>query len=318
MGDDFVDKSGFTQKMGFDRPSWKKRFFVLKKNEVSYYSNERDGKAGKGEKGRFVLDFLSRSKIKPVETGTILVNTNALSAKNTKVTLRKPYLLQIGDCRWNTSDLRTFYVSCDSQLDRDDWLKALVNNCDVYINSEEGKRDREKIPAEGARREAFRIWEEEQKRADLKAKEEKENKDKQAKHKAMREEPWYQVHTLCSKGTLEELRNAVETQGIDISLRNPNGGSTLLQAATYGNLEIMRYLIESKVDINGASNGGNTALHAAACMGFYDAARLLLEKGADKDLVNREGKTAAQSAKSDKIRQLIEGWNGSSDPPEQQ
>jgi len=72
----------------------------------------------------------------------------------------------------------------------------------------------------------------------------------------------------------------------------------------------MKYLVEQGLDINGASNGGNTALHAAACMGFYDAAKLLLEKGADRTLINREGKTAGQSAKNEKIRELIEGWGG--------
>jgi len=312
MGDEsqYQEKMGFTQKMGFDRPSWKKRFFVLRKNEVSYYASEKEGKSGRGEKGRFTLDFLSRSKIKAVETGTILVNTNALSARNTKVTLKKPYLIQIGDCKWKDSDLRTFYISCDSQQDRDDWLKALINNCDVYMASEEGKKDKDKVPPEGARREAFKAWEEEQKRLDARNKEDKENKEKQQKHKAMREEPWYQVHTLCSKGTLEELKAAVEAQpqGIDITLRNPNGGSTLLQAATYGNVEIMRYLIDQRIDINGSSNGGNTALHAAACMGFYDAAKLLLERGADRNLVNREGKTAGQSAKNDRIRELIDNF----------
>jgi len=308
MGDGYIDKSGFVQKMGFDRPSWKRRFFVLKKNEVGYFTNEKDGKSGKGEKGRFTLDFLSRSKIKPIETGTILVNSNALSSKNTKVTLRKQFLLQIGDCKWKDRELRTFYLSFENQSDRDDWLKALINNCDVYIQSDEGKKDMEKVPTDGARLEAYKAWEEEQKKLEQKLREDKENREKQAKHKAMREEPWYQVHTLCSKGTLEELKNAVNNQGFDITLRNPNGGSTLLQAATYGNVEIMGFLVDSKIDINGASNGGNTALHAAACMGFFEAAKLLLERGADRNLVNREGKTAAQSAKSDKIRELIDNW----------
>jgi len=178
------------------------------------------------------------------------------------------------------------------------------------MNTEEGKRDRDKVPAEGPRREAFKIWEEEQKKLEARNREDKEAKEKQLKHKAMREEPWYQVHTLCSKGTLEDLKAEVEAHPdrIDIKLRNPNGGSTLLQAATYGNVEIMRYLIDQNIEINGASNGGNTALHAAACMGFYDAAKLLLERGADRRMVNREGKTAAQSAKNDRIKELIENW----------
>jgi len=316
MGDEtqYQEKLGFTQKMGFDRPSWKKTFLCVKKNEIAYYSNEKDGKTGKNEKGRFQLDFLSRTKIKAVETGTILVNTNALNAKNTKVTLKKPFLIQIGDCKWKDADLRTFYISCETQQERDDWLKALQNNCEVYMNTDDGKKDRDRIPTDGPRKEAFKIWEEEQKKLEQRNREDKEAKEKQAKHRAMREEPWYQVHTLCSKGTLEELKAAVEAQPeqIDIKLRNPNGGSTLLQAATYGNVEIMRYLIDQNIDINGSSNGGNTALHAAACMGFYDAAKLLLERGADRSLVNREGKTAAQSAKNDRIRELIENHGGAS------
>jgi len=303
-------KWALSRKWALIGPVGKNDFFVLRKNEIAYYASEKEGKSGRGDKGRFSLDFLSRSKIKAVETGTILVNTNALSARNTKVTLKKPYLIQIGDCKWKDADLRTFYISCDTQQDRDDWLKALINNCEVYMVTEEGKKDQAKIPPDGARREAFKAWEEEQKRLDARTKEDKENKEKQQKHKAMREEPWYQVHTLCSKGTLEELKAAVEAQpqGIDITLRNPNGGSTLLQAATYGNVEIMKYLVDQKIDINGSSNGGNTALHAAACMGFYDAAKLLLEGGADRTLVNREGKTASQSAKNDRIRELIDNW----------
>jgi len=97
MGDEsqYQEKLGFSQKMGFDRPSWKKRFFVLKRNEIAYFSTEKDGKSGRNEKGRFQLDFLSRSKIKAVETGTILVNTNALNAKNTKVTLKNHFLFKL-------------------------------------------------------------------------------------------------------------------------------------------------------------------------------------------------------------------------------
>jgi len=307
MGDAYQEKAGYLQKMGFERPSWKKRFFVLNNNTVAYFSSEKEAKAQKNEKGRFTLDFLSRYKIKAVETGTILVNSNALSAKNTKVTLKKPYLVQIGDAKWKDAELRTFYVSCDTQQERDDWIRALQQNTDAYMNTPEGKSDISKTPPDGPRREAYNAWLEEQRKADEKARSEAEAKAKQAKHKAMREEPWYNVHTLCSKGTLEELKVAV-SQGSDITLRNPNGGSTLLQAATYGNVEIMKYLIDAGLDINGASNGGNTALHAAACMGFDKAAELLLERGADRTLVNREGKTAAQSAKNENIRDLIENW----------
>lgn len=304
MGDNkYVDKAGWLHKMGFERPSWKKRWFVLEKNVISYY--EKEGK--KGLKGSFVLDFLSLAHIKPVETGTVLVSSNALSAKNQRVVLKKNFLIQIGDCKWNETGLRTFYVSCDTEEERRQWLQAFLHNCEVYVNSLEGQEEEAKVPTDAERKEAYLKYQEEKKKQEEKRKQELAAQEKQAKNKAMRDEPWYQVHNLCSKGSVETLIEGVAA-GADVRLLNPNGGSTLLQAATYGNVPIMGYLIEQKLDINAQSNGGNTALHAAACMGFYDAAQLLLEKGADRTIQNKEGKNAAQAAKTEKIRELIENW----------
>jgi len=296
-GEDVAIK-GFLNKLGYENPNWTRRFFVLSKNEVRYYSNDRDYKAGKKEKGLFFLDFLSRNKIKTLETGATLNSSNALAPKHSKVVLPKKYqhLIQIGDCRWHDNELRTFIVSCEKPEDRDEWIKTLKLNLEIYLQTPESKNDQTKVPSEGPRKEAYNIWVDEQKKLEQEALE-RDRKEREAKTRAMKEEPWYQVHTLCSKGTLDDLKSAVAKKEVDIYLKNPNGGSTLLQAATYGNVEIMRYLIEQGIDINGASNGGNTALHAAACMGFYDAAKLLLEKGADRSLTNRETKTAGQSAK---------------------
>jgi len=177
--DGYVDKAGYMQKMGFERQSWKKRYFVLSKNEVIYYSSQTDSQKGaKYEKGRFVMDFLSRSKIKAMESGTVLADSNAVADRNIKVTLRKPNLIQIGDCAWS-SDLRTFYVSCESQTERDEWLNALLKNLDVYLNTQEGKGDKDKIPDQGARRDAYNVWQEEQKknRCPRQSKQRKRRKD---------------------------------------------------------------------------------------------------------------------------------------------
>jgi len=304
MSEGWISKQGYLKKLGFETPNWKKRFFVLKQNVVSYYADSGDWKKTKPPKGSFVLDFLSESKIKPVETGTIVVSSNALADKASKVTLKKNYLIQIGDCRWNETGLRTFYVSCETEEERKEWLKALQTNLELYISSPDGKADEAKIPSEGERRDAYNLYLEERKKQD----EEKKKVDAaQQKKKAMRDEPWYQVHNLCSKGSVEALIEGV-THGADVHLLNPNGGSTLLQAATYGNVPVMKYLIEQKLDIDSQSHGGNTALHAAACMGFYDAAKLLLEHGANRFCKNKEGKTAAQAAKTEAIRELIDNW----------
>jgi len=160
---DYTTQGGFLSKLGYERPSWKRRYFVLHKNEMSYYTNDKDAKATKNEKGRFYLDFLTRNKIKPVESGTILAS-NALSTKDSRLPLKKPYLIQIGDCRWKESELRTFYVSCDRPEDREEWLKALKSNLEIYVQSPEGKADLTKIPSDGPRKEAYTIWLEEQKK----------------------------------------------------------------------------------------------------------------------------------------------------------
>jgi len=299
-----TNKEGYLKKLGFETPNWKKRYFVLEKNVVSYYSADSDFKKKKPAKGTFVLDFLSESKIKPVETGTIVMSSNALADKASKVILKKNFLIQIGDCRWNETGLRTFYVSCETEEERKEWLKALTNNCEMYVNSSEGRQDEAKIPSEGERREAYNLYLEERKKQE----EEKRKVDAaQQKKKAMRDEPWYQIHNLCSKGTVEALQEGV-AHGADVHLLNPNGGSTLLQAATYGNVPVMKYLISQKIDIDAQSHGGNTALHAAACMGFYEAAKLLLEHGANRFAKNKEGKTAAQAAKTEAIRELVDNW----------
>jgi hypothetical protein len=304
----WINKYGYLYKMGFERPSWKKRWFVLEKNIVQYYADQGDWKKKKPPKGEFVMDFLSQSKIKTVETGTVLVNSNALLDRSQRVTLKRNYLLQIGDCRWNEAGVRTFFVSCETEEERKTWLTALLVNCELYVNSPQGQEEEAKQPPEGSeRREAYIAYLEEKKKAEEKKKQEQVAAEKAQKSKAMRDEPWYQVHNLCSKGSVETLKEGVAA-GADVHLLNPNGGSTLLQAATYGNVPIMNYLIEQKLDINAQSNGGNTALHAAACMGFYDAAKLLLERGADRTIKNKEGKTAAQAAKTPSIRDLIEHW----------
>jgi len=308
MADDkWVSKSGWLHKMGFERTNWKRRWFVLEKNVVQYYTDQSDWKKKKSSKGEFVMDFLSQQKIKSVETGTVLVNSNALSAKNQRVTLKRNYLIQLGDCKWNETGLRTFFVSCETEEERKGWLDALLHNCQVYVNSSEGREEEAKQPPDGERKDAYMAYLEEKKKAEEKRKQELAAQEKAAKTKAMRDEPWYQVHNLCSKGSVETLKEGVAA-GADVHLLNPNGGSTLLQAATYGNVPIMAYLIEQKLDINAQSNGGNTALHAAACMGFYDAAKLLLERGADRTIRNKEGKTAAQAAKHQSIRELIDNW----------
>lgn len=67
--------------------------------------------------------------------------------------------------------------------------------------------------------------------------------------------------------------------------------------APAGMLAAAKYLVEDLgVDVNAQDHEGNTALHHAASRGDNDMIRYLVEHGADVTKVNREGKTTADMA----------------------
>lgn len=90
----------------------------------------------------------------------------------------------------------------------------------------------------------------------------------------------------------------------------------LLNAAKYGNLEIMTLLLERyQVDVNVMNRSGNTALHIAARGNQYHVVTALLDHyNGPLEIVNREGETALQIAvyhDHDKIlRALLDYDNG--------
>lgn len=296
MGDDLKwrNKQGYLNKMGFERQSWKKRYFVLEKNVLKYYDSDNKKKL----KGQFSVDFLSLDHIIAVPKDARIPGGNAVKDKAQTLVLKKSYLIQIGNCKWNDTGLRTFFVHADTEADQLSWLDSLVSNAKIYAESSEGREDEQKQPPEGERREAYAIYMQAKKAAQVPA----------TKPKTMKDEPWFFIHNLCSRGTVLQLEEAV-AKGADLLIPNPNGGSTLLQAATYGNIAAMEYLLKRGLPIDGKSKGGNTALHAAATMGHQQAASLLLSMGADRSLVNNENKTAAQAAKTSELGHFIESWS---------
>ena len=73
-------------------------------------------------------------------------------------------------------------------------------------------------------------------------------------------------------------------------------GMTPLIAASRGNIEAMRLLIDRKADVNARNAAGGTALMAAAQTGRPQAVRLLLEKGADPNVRTKRNETALADA----------------------
>ena len=97
-------------------------------------------------------------------------------------------------------------------------------------------------------------------------------------------------------------------KGADV---NQPGWTPLHYAATKGNIEIMRLLIENHAYLDAASPNGTTPLMMAARYGTPMATKLLLEEGADPRIKNQLGLTAsvfARQANKPESVQYIEAF----------
>lgn len=65
----------------------------------------------------------------------------------------------------------------------------------------------------------------------------------------------------------------------------------LMYSANEGDLEGIKEILESGIDVNSPDIDYRTALHVAACQGFTDVAQLLLDNGAKVDPKDRWGST---------------------------
>ena len=71
-----------------------------------------------------------------------------------------------------------------------------------------------------------------------------------------------------------------------------------VQAAMWGHLQTVRFLLEAGIDKDAVDDVGGTALLRSAAEGHADVVRLLLEASADKNTFDRRGDTAIASASS--------------------
>lgn len=79
--------------------------------------------------------------------------------------------------------------------------------------------------------------------------------------------------------------------GAAVNAADTQGKTALMYAASKGNTQVVRLLLEAGADVNFANRRGETALLEAACYGRAGAIRALLQAGADVNARDKDGKT---------------------------
>ena len=89
-----------------------------------------------------------------------------------------------------------------------------------------------------------------------------------------------------------------------------HGVTALAMASRCGQVEVVRLLLEARADMHLACRHGTAALSMASAVGYVEVVRVLLEAGAHVDLANRRGDTAliraSHHGQAEVLRLLLE------------
>ncbi len=95
--------------------------------------------------------------------------------------------------------------------------------------------------------------------------------------------------------------------GANLEWKDDYGYTPLIQAARFGEVGIIRTLIDKKVDLDAQNDNGWTALHMIASVhwGKEEAAKMLIAAGARKDIEDKWGRIPYDLAKTEEMRELL-------------
>jgi len=106
-------------------------------------------------------------------------------------------------------------------------------------------------------------------------------------------------------GQLEVVKMLVD-RGVHVDASSLDGVTPLMFAAQNGDVEIMNYLIEHKADVNASPYNAVTPLIGAARTDHYDAVRILLDSGAEVDAKDELGLTPIMHAAAYNYPDIVE------------
>jgi len=103
---------------------------------------------------------------------------------------------------------------------------------------------------------------------------------------------------LATSGDLATLRALVVSGKCDVNINDDNGYTPLMAAASYGRVEVVKFLLEQDgIEVNKADDEGDTALHY--CTTSLECMKLLLEHNGDLSIENEDGFTPLQAMKEE-------------------
>ena len=125
-----------------------------------------------------------------------------------------------------------------------------------------------------------------------------------------------EVCEAAAAGDLEKVKALVNANPNLVNSKDPTGGpglhgeTPLHLAACYNRMNIVKFLLAKKADVNTRDDEGMTPLYVAALAGHKDVAELLLANGADVNSKGNDGETplhaAARNGRSDMVKLLLE------------
>ena len=86
------------------------------------------------------------------------------------------------------------------------------------------------------------------------------------------------------------------TDGVDINVKDKNGNTALMHAASNGKSSTTKILLGAGVDVNAKNKRRNTALMLAVWYDHIDTVEVLLNAGADVSVINKRGWSALKIA----------------------
>ncbi len=100
----------------------------------------------------------------------------------------------------------------------------------------------------------------------------------------------YSLTSAAANGNLEKVKSIIDS-GIDINSKDDHGYTALIEASKYGHYDIVKYLITSKAEIDLQGWHCYTALAFATERGHLEIAKMLIDAGANINAIDDENNT---------------------------